>query len=189
MRRMHSIAALAGVLALAFVASASGQVVTDQERQLDTQAATMDSLSGSTSGGTQAAVSIETLFNVTAAQVSALRADKLGYGEIVILLSLAQQMPGGLTADNIASVLATRQGPPVMGWGAVARSLKLKLGDVLSDVNRAVGKEQEDVDNEHTASGKGKSEGRSDDGSSEHEGGSHAGAPAGASGSEGRDKS
>ncbi len=75
---------------------------------------------------------LETTFGVTADQVSALQADGLGFGEIYTLLALAQTMPGGDTAANIAAVLAMRQGPPVQGWGQVAKSMGVNLGQVIS---------------------------------------------------------
>lgn len=70
---------------------------------------------------------IEKEFDVDEATVKALRDKKLGYGEISIALSLAERLPGGITDENIDKVISMRQGPPVQGWGNVARDLDLSL--------------------------------------------------------------
>lgn len=70
---------------------------------------------------------IEKEFDVDEATVKALRDKKLGYGEIAIALSLAERLPGGVTDENIDKVISMRQGPPVQGWGNVARDLDLSL--------------------------------------------------------------
>lgn len=66
-------------------------------------------------------------FGVDEAVVRELRARKLGYGEITLALSLAERLPGGLTPENLDSVMEARLGPPVKGWGNVARSFDLSL--------------------------------------------------------------
>ncbi|MCC6502437.1 MAG: hypothetical protein IT362_04785 [Deltaproteobacteria bacterium] len=66
-------------------------------------------------------------FGVDEALIQDLRAQKLGYGEITLALSLAERLPGGITDENLDKVLDLRQGPPVQGWGNVARSLDLSL--------------------------------------------------------------
>ena len=66
-------------------------------------------------------------FGVDEALVQDLRAQKLGYGEITLALSLAERLPGGINDENLDKVLDLRQGPPVQGWGNVARSLDLSL--------------------------------------------------------------
>jgi hypothetical protein len=58
----------------------------------------------------------------------------LGYGEIVILFSLADRLPGGATRENVDKILAMREGSPKMGWGRIAHQLGEKLGPVLADV-------------------------------------------------------
>jgi hypothetical protein len=84
---------------------------------------------GPAASGDNAAIiqAIEAQFKVTNVQIAALRSDQLGYGEIVILLGLAAQEPGGVTPTSIDEVLAVRQGPPVMGWGQIANQLGLTL--------------------------------------------------------------
>lgn len=66
-------------------------------------------------------------FGVDASVVKDLRARRLGYGEITLALSLAERLPGGLTPENLDRVMEARLGPPVQGWGNVARSFDLSL--------------------------------------------------------------
>lgn len=79
-------------------------------------------------------------FKVPVKTVEALRADKQGWGEIVIRLGLAQELtksdpktfPGMTEALQRVGELRS-QG---MGWGAIAKELGFKLGPVVSEVQR-----------------------------------------------------
>ncbi len=82
---------------------------------------------------------LENTFSVTAAQISALQADGLGFGEIGIVFSLASNMTGGITTANVNTIMALRQGSPPMGWGQIANSLGLNLGKVVSAAASAKG--------------------------------------------------
>jgi len=159
-RRSIVISLLAGILCTVLAAGASAQAATDQESQLDSDSTTLSNEGSSDTGAAAVAQTIETMFGVTADQVTALRADNLGYGEIVILLSLAQTMTGGLTTDNINSVLAIRQGPPVVGWGKIARDMGLNLGTLVSGVVKVAERSQA-ILKAQSASGNGKGNGNS----------------------------
>jgi hypothetical protein len=75
-------------------------------------------------------------FKVDDARIQGLRDQKMGYGEISIALALAQKMPGGITDANVKTIMAERQGPPVMGWGPIAKKQGVSLGKVISGVKR-----------------------------------------------------
>lgn len=79
---------------------------------------------------------IKTEFGVEEGLISDLRAQKLGYGEISIALSLAERLPGGITDENIDRILSMRQGPPVEGWGNIAKDLGLKLNPSADRLER-----------------------------------------------------
>lgn len=82
-------------------------------------------------------------FNVEESQINNLRSkEKLGYGEIGIALSLAQQMPGGITNENIQKVMDLRQGERKTGWGNVAKELNLNLGKVVSQTKKMANERQ-----------------------------------------------
>src|SRR5712692_3094230 len=69
---------------------------------------------------------------LTAKDVQDLRAKRLGFGEISILLALAAKQPSA-NAKTVDQILALRQG--VEGWGKIARDLGYKnLGSVVSSV-------------------------------------------------------
>ncbi len=97
---------------------------------------------------------IEAEFKVSDAQVQALRDRKLGYGEIAVVLSLAQKMPGGVIEVNVQKVLSMRQGPPVAGWGQVARQLGIKLGATVSQVKKMNNDSNREIKKDHARAGK-----------------------------------
>lgn len=75
-------------------------------------------------------------FGVEEALINDLRSQKMGYGEVGIALSLAEQLPGGITDDNIQQVMDLRQGDGKTGWGNVARQLELNLGETVSQTKK-----------------------------------------------------
>jgi hypothetical protein len=89
-------------------------------------------------------------FNVNPSVVSGLRDRHFSYGQATIALALSQQlMKQDKTLSQQAAldkIVADRQAGK--GWGVIARDLKLKLGDVVSDVKKA------DKTAEHVAAGK-----------------------------------
>jgi len=107
---------------------------TSEEKELQKEANAIHATAGNAQGEKIVATRLEKDFKVTEAQVQALRDKKMGYGEISIVLSLAQKMPGGVTEANIQQVMTLRQGPPAQGWGEVSRKLGTKLGTVVSQV-------------------------------------------------------
>lgn len=77
---------------------------------------------------------IKSEFKVDDARVQGLRDQKLGYGEISIVLALAEKRPGGITDANVAAIMAERNGPPKMGWGQIARKQGTSLGNIHGKV-------------------------------------------------------
>ncbi len=129
------------VLSLAAM-NAAWATATTEEKTLDKESAEISKTAGKAQGATVVTARLEKEFKVTDAQIQALRDKKLGYGEIAIVFSLAQKLPGGITDANISQVMALRQGPPTMGWGEVAKKFDLKLGPTVSQVKN-VNKETE----------------------------------------------
>lgn len=77
-----------------------------------------------------------TEFKVDEALIQSLRDKKLGYGEIAITLALADKLEGGITGANIDKILEMRGTDGKTGWGVIAGKLGVKLGSVISDVER-----------------------------------------------------
>lgn len=106
------------------------------EKKVEKAGMELDSEAGKPESGGMVTDKLKAEFGVDDARIQGLRDQKLGYGEVSITLSLAQGMPGGITDANVQKVMALRQGPPVMGWGKVAKELGLKLGPVVSKVKK-----------------------------------------------------
>lgn len=88
---------------------------------------------------------LKTEFKVDDARVQGLRDQKLGYGEISIVLALAEKRPGGITDANVAAIMAERNGPPKMGWGQIARKQGTTIGKIhgkVRNVNEAARKHE-----------------------------------------------
>ncbi len=146
-RSMYIILSILVLSLLAFGAAWAAE--TREEKTLDKESAEISKTAGKAQGATVVTARLEKEFKVTADQIQALRDKKLGFGEIAIVFSLAQKLPGGITDANISQVMTLRQGPPAMGWGAIAKKLDLKLGPTVSqvknvnkDTDREMGREK-----------------------------------------------
>ena len=135
-----------GVLSSGVCASLQSAAGSNEERSLNTAAASIDKESTQPQGKKEVVVRLENEFNVTEAQIDALRSQNLGFGEISIVYSLAEKMPGGITDANVQSILSMRSGDPTTGWGQVARQLGEKLGPVVRDVNEIAGHSRPDAE-------------------------------------------
>ncbi len=109
------------------------------EKSLGKEATEINTTAGSDRGEKVVVQRLEKEFSVSDAQIQALRDQKLGYGEIAIVFSLAGKLPGGITDANISQVMTLREGPPTVGWGEVAKKLDLKLGPTVAQV-KSIGK-------------------------------------------------
>jgi hypothetical protein len=130
------------VLTLAML-SAAWAVETKEEKSLLKESSEINTAAGTEKGATVVVQRLEKEFGVTDTQIQALRDQKLGYGEIAIVFSLAQKL-GGITDANISKIMTLREGPPVMGWGEIAKKLGFKLGPTISQVeklNKETGKD------------------------------------------------
>jgi len=117
------------VFAASFVA-AEGESSKDEQKLVKTSSA-LDKDAARPEGRKAVEARLKSEFKVDDARLQGLRDQKLGYGEMSIALSLAEKMPGGITDANVNAIMAQRQGPPVMGWGEIARKQGVKLGEVI----------------------------------------------------------
>ena len=123
------------------------------EKNLEREAKRLNDTAAKSDGEKAVLKRIEREFKVSDAQVQALRDRKLGYGEIAIVLSLAQKMPGGVAEVNVQKVLSLRQGPPAAGWGQVARQLGTKLGATVSQVKKMNNDSNREIKKDHARAG------------------------------------
>ncbi len=126
----------AGLFLCAAAMPAFAEERTEEEKKLETSAVEMDKSAAEPEGQQRVTDKIKTRFGVDDARVQGLRDKNMGYGEISIALGLAQGLPGGITDANVDKIMALRQGPPVMGWGKIAKDLGLKLGPVQKKVHK-----------------------------------------------------
>lgn len=131
-----SLALLIVLLLVSLAGPAHSGAPSKNEKNAEREAAKLDKTASTQKGEQAVRKRIEKDFHVTAAQVTALKEKNLGYGEIVIVLTLVRHMQGGLTEENIGQVLALHTGPPAAGWDDVARRLRVKLGAIVSQVKK-----------------------------------------------------
>lgn len=127
---------LAGLFLCAAAMPALAQEKTREEKKLESSAVELDKSAAKPEGQVRVSDKIKAEFGVDDARIQSLRDKNMGYGGISIALALAQSLPGGITDANVDKVMAMRQGPPVMGWGKIAKELDLKLGSVQSKVHK-----------------------------------------------------
>jgi hypothetical protein len=117
---------------------------TDVEMSIQKKADRINDDASTPAGEAAVIEKIEKEFGVDKSTITELRAKNLGYGEISMALSLADRLPGGLTDENINKVVAMRQGPPVAGWGNVAKELNLKLKPAKERLEKVSGDSKKD---------------------------------------------
>src|SRR3989337_3989254 len=129
---------LLGLLFVAFGATAARAGLSNEEKKLQSEASALNKEASQPQGEKVVVQKLKQEFNVTDAQITSLRDQKMGYGEMAIVFSLSKQLGGtnGITQQNIDAIMAKRSGPPVMGWGQIAKSYNLKLGAIVSQVKK-----------------------------------------------------
>ena len=71
-------------------------------------------------------------FHVDSSVITDLRGQNMGFGEIDHALTLANQLPGGATQENIDQIMDMRH-EQNMGWGQIAHELDTTLGSAKRD--------------------------------------------------------
>ncbi len=122
------------VLTLAML-SPAWAVETKEEENLQKEATEINATADTENGQKMVVQRLEKEFSVTHTEIQSLRDRKIGYGEIAIVFSMAQKL-GGTTDANISKIMGLREGPPVMGWGDIAKKLDINLGMTLSQVEK-----------------------------------------------------
>ena len=145
---------IVGVIAALAGTGTAWADVSKAEKNLERESKRLNDTAAKSDGEKAVLKRIEAEFKAGDALVQALRDRTPGYGEIAVVLSLAQKMPGGVTEVNVQKVLSLRQGPPVAGWGQVARQLGIKLGATVSKVKKMNNDANREIKKEHARAGK-----------------------------------
>jgi hypothetical protein len=145
---------IVGVMTALALSGTAWADLSKAEKNLEREAKRLNDTAAKPDGEKAVVKRLVAELKATEQQVQALRDRKLGYGEIAIVLSLAQKMPGGATDANAQKVLSMRQGPPIAGWGDVARQLGTKLGTIVSQVRKVTSNANREIRNDHARAGK-----------------------------------
>ena len=107
----------------------------NDEQELKQESSDVDHEAQEQDGPKKVTERLKGQFNVDDQRIQSLRDKNLGYGEIGIVCSLANQLPGGINDSNVNKIMDMRQSGDKKGWGEIAKSLNLNLGKVKSEVN------------------------------------------------------
>ena len=132
----------AGLILGAALIPAAAQERSAEEKKLEAVSGELDKKYSE--GQQRVTDKIAAEFGVDSGLVLGLGYKKMGYGEIAIALSLAQGLHSTIRDEDLRKIVALRQGPPVMGWGKIAKELGLKLGPVLSRVKKVAAEVRRD---------------------------------------------
>jgi len=102
----------------------------DTEKDLKNAAQKIDKAAASPQGAEEVTTSLSEKFNVPKSAIQNLRTQKLGFGEISILLALSQ-------ATGKSTLQLLQKFKSGEGWGKIAKDEGVKLGQVISAVERA----------------------------------------------------
>jgi len=153
MKRFATALGIAVTLPLLVLSLAAADVSKD-EKNLDREAKRVNDTAAKPDGEKAVQKELSSAFKTSEPLIRSLRDRKLGYGEIAIVLSLAQTLPGGAIDANVQKVLAMREGSPPAGWGEVGRRLNTKLGTVVSQVRKVANNANREIKNDHARAGK-----------------------------------
>ena len=133
---------LTGFILCSVVIPAFAQEKSKEEKKLETIAGELDKKYSE--GQQRVADMIKSQFGVNDGLIMGLRYKNMRDSEIAIALGLAQEMHRGITDTNLHMIVTLRQGPPVSGWGKIAKKLDLKLGPVISKAQNICAAVRED---------------------------------------------
>ena len=143
-----------GVIAALAVTGTAWADISKAEKNLERESKRLNDTAAKPDGEKAVLKRIKAEFKIEDAQIQSLRDRKLGYGEIATALSLAQKMPGGVIEGNVQKVLSMRQGPPIVGWGQVARQLGTKLGATVTQVKKMCNDSNREIKKDQARAGK-----------------------------------
>lgn len=133
---MKRFSALLSSLVLLLTAHSFAAGATKDEKNLEREISRLSRTASEPRGEQAVAGRIAANLKVAPEKIQGLLGRGLGYGEVAAVLAIARRMTGGITDANIERVLALRQGPPVLGWGAIAKQAGVKVGTAVSQIRK-----------------------------------------------------
>jgi hypothetical protein len=104
------------------------------ETRLGRDVAYLNGLGTRPEGERSLTLSLETRFRTDPARINEMRRARLGCGDMSVVLALASDLQGGVTRANVEKLVALWRSPHFDGWPKIARSLGLRLGRVVLQV-------------------------------------------------------
>jgi 2,4-dienoyl-CoA reductase-like NADH-dependent reductase (Old Yellow Enzyme family) len=144
---------LVTVLMLSVIPAAFADTAPSKDEQnLNKEVARLERTAATPEGEKAVIKRIAADFKVPEDAVRSLRGSGLGYGDIVIVYTLARVMPGGSIGENVQKVVADRQGPPVRSWADVAKQARTKLGKAVTQLKKISNESHREMKQDHAKS-------------------------------------
>jgi len=102
----------------------------DNDQFLSDSTRNIDQFANTPSGRDEIISRLKSQYNVSDDQISQLRNQNLGYGDIQMVLILSQKMPGGTSKENINRIATMRQANPNGTWAPISQELGVDMNDV-----------------------------------------------------------
>ena len=118
------------LLSAAILLFAGFVLAAESEKDLRNAGQKIDQAAASPQGAEQVTQRLAETYNVPPSTIRDLKAQKLGYGEISILLALSKA-----TGKSTSELLQRHKAGE--GWGKIAKDEGVKLGPIISSVHRA----------------------------------------------------
>lgn len=127
--------AIPGLLIFLTIATADAKTPRlEEEKKLSSEIMMLNNDAKIRDGDRIAADKLMQEFKVPNERITALRDKNFDYGEIAVVLGMADKLSGGVNDANINKVLDLRK--TAAGWAQVAANLNVDLGDVANKVSK-----------------------------------------------------
>jgi len=145
---------IVGIIAALAGAGTAGAEISKAEKNLERESKRLNDTAAKPDGEQAVLKKIRSEFKVEDALIRSLKERTSGYGEVSIVLSLAQKMPGGVTEADVQHVLSLRQGLPTLSWGQIAHQLGARLEVTVSQIKKMSNDANREIKKDHARAGK-----------------------------------
>ncbi|HUI70914.1 MAG TPA: hypothetical protein VL354_10380 [Spirochaetia bacterium] len=104
------------------------------EMRLGRDVAYLNRIGRSPTGEKSLSLSLESRFRPGPGQIAELHKQRLGYGDISVVLAVASWLHGGVTRQNIERIVSLWKSPRSGSWSKIARSLGVRVDRVVLQI-------------------------------------------------------
>jgi hypothetical protein len=104
------------------------------EMRLGKDVAYLNALGRNAGGERSLNLSLESRFKTGPEQIAELRKQRLGYGDISVVLALSSRLRGGISRQNIERIVSMWRSPRSGNWGTIVRSLGVRVDRVVLQI-------------------------------------------------------